>query len=127
LAVGASKVYLETSFHDLVIVNRQSGELIAGPAATRDRAGLDLREYSLSVANDINDRIYFCTPFGSIVAVREFGVITPTPLRDPADPIFGYISSDPLLDVRTPPTPDSPPFRENADDPAVQNPNDTPF
>lgn len=128
LAVGATKVYLQSAFNDLVIVDRATGAVTAGPAATRERAGLDLREYSLGVANDENDRIYLSTPFGILIGVREIGAVRPTPLRDPREPVFGAIQRDPASEpIDSPPHPPDRPFDENADDSRFDNPRDLPF
>lgn len=127
LAIGASKIYLQSEFGDLVIVDRATGAIIAGPAASRERAGLDLRDYKLALSNDENDRVYLCTPFGSLLGIRELGITKPVPQRDSAEPVFGYLERDVVDEpVDTPPPSDVPAFRENADDPTLDNPGDIP-
>jgi outer membrane protein assembly factor BamB len=97
IAMSPSRLYLETQFTDLMILDRATGAVIASPAASRDRAGLDLRDFSLSFPNYYDDRLYFCTPSGLLVCLREAGKTEPTPLRDPKMPPFGSIPDEEIL------------------------------
>lgn len=91
LALSPSRIYLETQDHDLVILDRASGQVVADARGTVERAGLDLRNFTLGFPNYQNDRLYFCTPSGLLVCLREIGRTRPTPLRDPSQPPFGTI------------------------------------
>ena len=91
VAVGESKVYLRSSDLDLFTIDRASGKMLSDPVATYQRAGLDLREYPLSLTNRANDRLYLATPSGLIVCIREIGQTEPRLLRDPKALPFGFI------------------------------------
>jgi len=58
---------------------------------TLQRAGLNLREFTLALTNDLTDRLYTATPGGLVLSLREIGQLQPRPLRDPKLPPFGYI------------------------------------
>ena len=64
-----------------------TGRVLADPGATFQRAGLNLREFDLSLVNHYDDRIYFGTSSGMIVSIRELGPrlpgssATPRPCR----------------------------------------------
>ncbi|MBX6314163.1 MAG: PQQ-binding-like beta-propeller repeat protein, partial [Isosphaeraceae bacterium] len=91
LAVGRERIYLESRTRDLFIVSRANGAMLADPRMTLERAGLNLRDYSLSLTNNLNDRIYLITSSGSLLCLREMGQVYPRPNRDPKLPHFGYI------------------------------------
>jgi outer membrane protein assembly factor BamB len=91
LTVGATKLYLRSWAYDLMIVDRQTGHYVADPAATVQRAGLNLRELRLSFLNLFDDRLYFGCESGLVVCVREIGATEPRLLRDPKALPFGYI------------------------------------
>jgi PQQ-like domain len=91
VSISATKVYLRSFNRDLFIVDRKSGRDIADPGETLLRAGLDLREFDLDFVNRFNDRLYFATPSGMIVCIRESGQVAPRPLRDPTARPFGYV------------------------------------
>jgi hypothetical protein len=91
LSVGKTRIYLETPDGDLFIVDRRTGQMLADPRTTYSRAGLNLRDYDLTLTNRLNDRIYLATSDGLIVALREMGQLRPRPLHDPAAKPFGYI------------------------------------
>lgn len=95
-AVGASKIYLRSWNNDLYIIDRASGQVLADPAATRQRAGLNLREFGLSMINRHDDRILFGTDSGMIICLRELGATQPRLLRDPKALPFGYIPPEGL-------------------------------
>ncbi len=63
---------------------------------------MNLREYDLDIVNRFNDRIYFGTRSGLILAMREIGLPEPKLLRDPKQLPFGYIPPEGIKD--TPPT-----------------------
>ncbi len=91
IAVSKTHVYLESHDDDLLIIDRATGGILADPRATFSRAGLNLREYALGPTNNLNDRLYFGTPSGLVICLREIGQVHPRPLRDPKAPPFGYI------------------------------------
>jgi hypothetical protein len=91
VSVSNSKIYLRSYNNDLYEIDRASGKVLADPAATLQRAGLNLREYGLSLLNRFDDRMYFGTNSGMIVCLREIGADRPQPLRDPKALPFGYI------------------------------------
>src|SRR5262249_34986156 len=63
----------------------------ATPRDSFERAGLNLREYTVSLTNYHNDRIYLATPSGSLLCLREPGQVNPYELRDPKQPRFGIL------------------------------------
>jgi outer membrane protein assembly factor BamB len=91
LAVGEKRVYLESHDSDLFIVDRATGQIVADPRATLERAGLNLRAYDLGVMNRENDRLYFATTSGMVICLREIGAVKPRLNRDPKALPFGYI------------------------------------
>lgn len=98
LAVGKSRIYLETPDADLFIVDRRTGQMLADPRTTYSRAGLNLRDYDLTLTNRLNDRLYLATSSGLIVALREMGQLRPRLLHDPAAKPFGYIPPEGIPD-----------------------------
>lgn len=91
LTVGEKRIYLSTPFHDLFIIGRADGAVVSSPRETFDRAGLNLRDYTITITNRINDRLYFVSPSGSMLCLREMGKTIPAPLRDAKLPPFGTI------------------------------------
>jgi outer membrane protein assembly factor BamB len=91
VAVSGSKIYLRSWSNDLTIIDRATGQILADPAATMQRAGLNLREHNLSMLNRYDDRLYFGTASGVVVCLREIGATQPKLLRDPKALPFGYI------------------------------------
>jgi hypothetical protein len=91
VAAGASRLYLRSWNNDLYIVDRASGQVLADPAATKQRAGLNVREFSHSMLNRFDDRLYFGTDSGMVLCLREIGATEPRLLRDPKALPFGYI------------------------------------
>ncbi len=91
LALSQNRIYLRTEFGDLAIVDRETGGLVASPVDTYGRAGLRLRDYEYAVTNDINDRIYLATRFGSLICIHEQGLDQPLPLRDRETKPFGFL------------------------------------
>ena len=94
LTVGARRIYLNSSDRDLFLIDRATGQTIADPRATRDRSGVNLREFNLDVTNSLNDRLYFATSSGLVLALREIGAAQPHLHRDPKAPPFGSIPSE---------------------------------
>ena len=66
------------------------------------RAGLDLREFTLNIVNRFNDRLFFATPSGMIVSIRETAQVEPRLLKDPKALPFGYVPPEGL---KPPPPP----------------------
>jgi outer membrane protein assembly factor BamB len=121
LAVGANRVYLRSANRDLFLVDRKSGQVLFDPRATLERAGVNLRDYDMALTNAVNDRLYFATSSGFIMAIRELGKTRPTLLRDPKQPKFGFLPPDGEAQTPVPPpagaATDSPPAAgENAQD-----------
>lgn len=111
LTVGQKRVYALSADHDLIIVDRVTGRQLFDARATSQRAGLNLRGFTLSVANSLNDRMYFSTPAGLLIGVREAGATQPRPIRKPGEHPFGYIPPEGTSDTppaATTPTPDAP-------------------
>jgi len=113
VAVGASKIYLRSWNNDLYVIDRASGQVLADPAATNQRAGLNLREFSLSMVNRFDDRLYLGTDSGMVLCLREMGATQPRPLRDPKALPFGYIPPEGIK-----PTPPPVPAAETPAEPA---------
>jgi outer membrane protein assembly factor BamB len=99
-AVSGSKIYLRSFHNDLYVVDRSSGRVLADPSSTFQRAGLNLREYNLSMLNRYDDRMYFGTDSGMVVSLREMGSNQPHLLRDPKALPFGYIPPEGIKSSR---------------------------
>src|SRR5262249_32094648 len=84
-------LYLRSYNLDLFMVDRPTGRMVIDPSETHVRAGLNLRDYDLSIVNRFDDRIYFATPSGMIVCLREAAQPQPRPHRDPKSLPFGYV------------------------------------
>ena len=106
LAVGATRVYLRSERGDIFLVDRASGQVLFDPRATFERAGLNLRDYSMALTNAVSDRLYFATATGFILTLREVGAIQPRLLRDAKQPKFGYLppEGEPQTPPAAPPT-----------------------
>ena len=115
VAVGASRIYLRSWNNDLYIIDRASGQVLADPAATKQRAGLNLREFGLSMLNRFDDRLYFGTDSGMVVCLREIGATQPRLLRDPKALPFGYIPPEGIK-----PTPPPVPAAETPAEPGAE-------
>jgi len=96
ISVSATKVYLRSDNLDLFVVDRKTGRTLVNPDETLLRAGLNLRDYDLNIVNRFNDRLYFATPSGLVVCLREAGQPQPRPLKDPKALPFGYIPPEGL-------------------------------
>jgi outer membrane protein assembly factor BamB len=101
VTVSGSRIYLRSYNRDLYVIDRATGKVLADPAATFQRAGLNLREYGLGLVNRYDDRIYFGTSSGMVISLREIGATQPRPLRDPKAVPFGYIPPEGIK--KTPP------------------------
>ena len=125
MGISSKKVYLESFDGDLFIVDRGTGEILADPRATAQRAGLNLREFTVALTNNLNDRLYMASPSGLVVCLRELGQLQPRVLRDAKLPPFGTIPPEGALPGTTPP-PAAPPAGESpapdAAQPAPANP-----
>ncbi len=115
VAVGASKIYLRSWNNDLYVIDRASGQVLADPAATNQRAGLNLREFGLSMVNRFDDRLYFGTDSGMVLCLRELGAAEPRLLRDPKALPFGYIPPEGIK-----PTPPPAPAAETPAEPSAE-------
>ncbi len=91
VSITNTRLYLRSYNLDLFIIDRKTGRVLVDPGETLLRAGLDLREFDLNIINRFNDRLYFATPSGLIVCIRESGQLTPRPLVDPKAKPFGYV------------------------------------
>jgi outer membrane protein assembly factor BamB len=96
VAISEKKIYLRSYNLDLFIIDRATGKTLADPGETHIRAGLNLREYDLNVVNRFNDRMYYATGSGMIVAIREPGQVQPRSLHNPKALPFGYIPPEGL-------------------------------
>ncbi len=125
LAVGAKRVYAQSLDNDLIILDRATGRMLFDARATHQRAGLNLRDYSLAPANRVNDRIYFATPSGLLVGLREADAIEPRPVRKPGQPAFGYIPPSGSTDTPPPAANAVPPVTvPTGEKPAATKPDD---
>ena len=119
LAVSATRVYLESRDDDLFVVDRQTGKMVFDPTTTLQRAGINLRNYTLGPTNRLDDRLYFGTSNGLLLCLREINQPTPRMLRDPKMKPFGYI---PPEGFPANPAPGTPAAADPAADPAAQSP-----
>jgi outer membrane protein assembly factor BamB len=104
ISISSNKLYLRSYNLDLFVIDRKTGRVLVDPGETLLRAGLDLREFDLNIVNRFNDRLYFATPSGLIVCIRESGQLNPRPLRDRTGKPFGYV---PPEGIKPPPPPTS--------------------
>jgi outer membrane protein assembly factor BamB len=102
LSVSATKVYLESHDDDLFVVDRESGKIVYDPATTFQRAGINLRDFTLGPTNRFDDRLYFGTTHGLVVCVREIAQVTPRLIRDPKEKPFGYVPPEGYPESTTP-------------------------
>jgi outer membrane protein assembly factor BamB len=108
MAVATNRIYLESHDGDLFIVDRATGQMIADPRSTYERAGLNVRAYDLFTTNRLNDRIYSGTSSGMLICLREIGQLTPRLLRKKKDLPFGYIPPEGVSLTPPKPTPAQP-------------------
>jgi outer membrane protein assembly factor BamB len=102
LGVSPTKVYLLSPDNDLLVVARDSGKVLLDPAATFQRAGLNLREYSLSFPERFDDRLFLATTSGIILCLREVGATSPQPLLEPDAKPFGYVPPEGIKEILNP-------------------------
>ena len=102
ISVGKSKIYGTSWTGDLVVIDRKTGTILDSARSTREVKGLDLRNFTISLTNSINDRMYFVTPTGSLVCIRELDQLSPSPLRDLSQPAFGYVPPEGYPDLANP-------------------------
>ncbi len=121
VSISASKVYLRSYNLDLFMVDRKTGRVMINPGETFLRAGLNLREYELKIVNRFNDRMYFATPSGMIVCLREAGQPAPRLLKDPKAHPFGYVPPEGVKPTITPTRP-AETKNEAGIDPAAETP-----
>jgi outer membrane protein assembly factor BamB len=118
ISVSAKRVYLESHDQDLFIVDRGTGQVLADPRVTLQRAGLNLRDYEVGLTNNVNDRLYMATRSGLLICLREIGQLQPRPLRDPKLPPFGTIPPEGALSTPSAKLIAPEPPAENATPPA---------
>ena len=75
--------------------------MLASPKDSYERAELHSRNYTVNVINAENDRIYLANPNGMVYSLREMGHLHPSPLRDPKQPVFGYIPPEGIPEEKT--------------------------
>ena len=128
IAISPSRLYLMSEFRDLSILDRASGQMLASPRDSLERAGLNARLYTLNINNEENDRLYLASPNGLIYSLREIGHLQSAPLRDPNLPPFGYIPPEGFPEEKAGPmipgTP--PPAQPGADNPEASAAPDEP-
>lgn len=110
LGVSPTKVHLRNHEGDLMTIDRESGKILADASVTAGRAGLNLREYDLSLSNHFDDRLYLGTSSGVVICLREIGQTKPQVLRDPEAKPFGYVPPEGIRQHAPAPT------DEDADD-----------
>lgn len=121
VAVTDKRLYLRSWGNDLLIIDRGTGQMLADATATHARAGVNLREYGMSMLNRYDDRMYFATESGMIICIKEMGAVQPRLLRDPKALPFGYIPPEGLK--KTPPAaPAAEPGAEPAAEPGAEAP-----
>ncbi len=98
IAISKSKLYGINWAGELVIVDRKNGTILENGRTTRETKGLDLRSFKMSLTNSANDRLYFVTPSGSLIALREIDQVSAAPLRDLSQPSFGFIPPEGYTD-----------------------------
>lgn len=89
LAITPTRLYGITVDGAPAVLNRADGSVIVTPEQAIHSFGLDLKNYTSRMTNDVNDRIYLATDDGIIICLRELGKVAPTPIRDPKLPAFG--------------------------------------
>jgi len=119
LAGTENRAYFLSRDRDLAVFDRNAGRMLYNPRDTRERAGLNLRDYELAVTNAENDRMYLGTHSGFILCLREAGLTQPRTLRPANAPKFGYISPDGEQPIATPPETPTEPDAESATEPAA--------
>jgi outer membrane protein assembly factor BamB len=124
-SVSSTKIYLRSYDLDLFLLDRSTGTMLVDPDESHVRAGLNLREYDLSVVNRSNDRMYFATGSGMVLCLRESAQPQPRPLRDPKALPLGYIPPEGIKPT-PPPAPAAAPAAEPKDEAAPGGPDAAP-
>jgi outer membrane protein assembly factor BamB len=119
LAASGSKIYLRTVDLDLLVVDRARGGVVADPAATLQRAGLDLREFDMSFPNRYDDRMYVGSSSGLVVSLREMGQVAPLPLRKPEAEPFAHVPPEGVKEKPAAPPAEAPADAEPGAEPAA--------
>ncbi len=101
VAISPTRLYLMTIYREMSIVDRATGQMLASPKDSYERAELHSRNYTVNVINAENDRIYLANPNGMVYSLREMGHLHPSPLRDPKQPVFGYIPPEGIPEEKT--------------------------
>jgi outer membrane protein assembly factor BamB len=114
-ALSRTRVYLTTFDRDLLIVDRANGRVLADARMTHERAGLSLRDYTLTPLNRGTDRIYLATTSGMLLCLREVGQLAPLHMRDPNGPRFGQPPKEAGAQT-LPPSTANPPAEESKPD-----------
>lgn len=115
LGTSPTKVYLRSIDNDLLVVDRASGKVVADPAATFQRAGLNLREFDQSFTDRYDDRLFLGTSSGVVVCLREIALTTPQLLRDPKALPFAHVPPEGIKEKPAPlPTETDPAAEPNA-------------
>src|SRR5262249_19599790 len=104
-AVSSNKIYLRSYNRDLFLIDRTTGRTLVDPGESHVRAGVNLREYDLSVRNRVNDRLYFGTSSGLVLCLRDAGRSKPGVVRDPSAPRFGYVPPEGIKPPQLAPEP----------------------
>ncbi|MGC8639804.1 MAG: PQQ-binding-like beta-propeller repeat protein [Isosphaeraceae bacterium] len=112
VSVGDKRIYLRSWGNDLLIIDRRTGQMLADAAATHARAGMNLREYGISMLNRYDDRMYFATDSGMILCLKEIGATQPRLLHDPKALPFGYIPPEGIEKSPSRPLPANESFTE---------------
>ncbi|HEV3164794.1 MAG TPA: PQQ-binding-like beta-propeller repeat protein [Isosphaeraceae bacterium] len=125
LAVTEKRVYLESPFRDLYIVDRETGNLVADAQSVRERAGLNVREFNITPTNSLTGRIYLASSSGMLICLRELGQIKPYLLRDPSAKPFGYVprqgEAEPGAPASSAPTQEAAPPAEGGATPTTED------
>ena len=111
-SISEKKVYLRSYNLDLFVVDRATGRMVVDPSESHLRAGLNLRDFDLDIVNRFNDRLFYATSSGLILAMRETAQVAPRLLRDPKLPPFGYVPPEGIKPT-PPPTPSVEPGAES--------------
>lgn len=127
LGVSPSKVYLLSEDNDLIVVARDSGKVVLDPAATYQRARVDLREFTLSFPERFDDRLFLATSSGVLLCLREVGATTPQLLYDPNAKPFAFVPPEGITELENPfETAPADPDAEPVDPNAPADPNADP-
>jgi outer membrane protein assembly factor BamB len=103
VALSPARVYLSSYDNDLEVLDRKTGEVVISPRDSFERAGLNLRSFTLTSPNEHDDRLYLASPNGLIFVAREIGRTQPTPIRSADQEAFGFVPPQGLPEDPTPP------------------------